>query len=66
MDKKRNSEKIELCLCAKCARQFYQTHPRNIRRADPVQVVREECDYCRMGRGYDFILAFPARETRIR
>ena len=61
MKKKGINNKMELCLCPRCASQFYNASSQRIRRADPVQVYLDVCDYCRSRRGCDFILAVPVR-----
>lgn len=47
---------MELCLCPTCARQFFSSAAYVIRRSDPLQVEKDECDYCRIRKGYDFSL----------
>lgn len=64
MSKKRMNQNMELCLCPKCARQFYNASSQKIRRSDPIQVIMDVCDCCRIRRGYDFILAVPVRVCR--
>ena len=63
--KKRNvTNKMELCLCPRCASQFYNASSQRIRRADPIQVYLDVCDCCRSRRGFDFILVMPVRVRR--
>ena len=63
--KNRNvTNKMELCLCPRCASQFYNASSQRIRRADPIQVYLDMCDCCRSRRGFDFILAVPVRVRR--
>ena len=63
--KKRNmNSNMELCLCPRCASQFYNASSQRIKRADPIQVYLDVCDCCRTRRGYDFILAVPVSVCR--
>lgn len=63
--KKRNTHnRMELCLCPRCASQFYDASSQKIRRADPIQVYLDVCDCCRSRRGFDFILAVPVQVRR--
>ena len=60
--KKRNvTNRMELCLCPRCASQFNNVSSQRNRRADPIQVDLDMCDCCRSRRGFDFILAVPVR-----
>lgn len=61
MKKRSMNSKMELCLCPRCASQFYNVSSQRIRRADPIQVYLDVCDCCRSRRGFDFILAVPVR-----
>lgn len=45
---------LELCLCPACAQQFITSPVHVIRRADPLQVEKDDCDYCHVRRGFDF------------
>lgn len=64
MRKGNQQNHTELCLCPRCAQQFYNSSRRRIVRADPIQVIMDMCDCCRTRRGYDFILAVPIRIQR--
>lgn len=64
MERAKLNNRMELCLCPKCARQFYSASTQRITRADPVQVILDMCDCCRTRRGYDFILAVPVKIRR--
>ena len=55
MNKK--NEKMVMCLCGRCVNSFFQTHKYRIIRVDPYNPVRESCTLCRLGRGYDYIIA---------
>ena len=45
---------LQLCLCPVCAQQFATSPIHVIRRADPLQMEKDDCDYCRVRRGFDF------------
>jgi len=45
---------VELCLCSRCANAFYGSSVHRIYRSDPHQVIKHECDFCRIHRGFDF------------
>ena len=47
MNKK--NEKMVMCLCGRCVNSFFQTHK--------YRIIRESCTLCRLGRGYDYIIA---------
>ena len=55
MNKK--NEKMVMCLCGRCVSSFFQTHKYRILRVDPDNLIRESCTLCRLGRGYDYIIA---------
>ena len=48
--------KMELCLCRRCLEGFFRTQKYQIRRADPIEVIREPCMLCQVGHGYDFVI----------
>ena len=48
--------KMELCLCRRCVEGFFRTQKYRIRRADPIEVIREPCMLCQVGYGYDFVI----------
>lgn len=50
---------ITLCLCRRCALVFYESPKHRVVRANPVQVIKEPCDYCRTRPGLDFIISVP-------
>ena len=50
------SEGIELCLCGKCASDFFNTPGHYIKRADRNQAIKETCTYCNVRQGYDYIV----------
>lgn len=39
-------EPMEICLCSRCASQFYNSPKHLIKRVDPFQTVKEPCTYC--------------------
>ena len=45
---------IELSLCSRCAGVFYHSPTHQIKRIDPLQVIKEECMCCRIRNGYDY------------
>ena len=45
---------LQLCLCPVCAQQFITSTVHVIRRADSLQMEKDDCDYCRVRRGFDF------------
>lgn len=49
-------EPMEICLCSRCASQFYNSPKHLIKRADPFQTVKEPCTYCNYRYGYDFLI----------
>ena len=55
MNKK--NEKMVMCLCGRCVNSFFQTQKYRIIRVDPYDPIRESCTLCRLGRGYDYIIA---------
>lgn len=46
---------FELTLCPKCANIYYEMTDRVIKRKDYNQVIKEECNICRV-KGYDYII----------
>ena len=50
---KRNSI-FEMCLCPRCASVFLNSRKHNIKRINPLDVIKDECDYCRVGKGHDY------------
>lgn len=53
-DEKTEAEELFLCLCPTCAQQFFDSPNHIIRRTNPAQLAKEDCDYCQVRRGYDF------------
>lgn len=58
-----SSPSIELCLCRRCARAFYNSAHHFIKRADPFQTVMEPCTYCSYRSGYDYLIFDFENET---
>ncbi|NCC42895.1 MAG: type II toxin-antitoxin system PemK/MazF family toxin [Clostridia bacterium] len=54
--REKEEKPIELCLCPRCANQFYHAPGTIIRRADYDQIVKETCDFCGSRMGYDFYI----------
>lgn len=53
-EKNTEAEELFLCLCPTCAQQFFDSPNHIIRRTNPAQLAKEDCDYCQVRRGYDF------------
>lgn len=47
-------DEMVLCLCPTCASQFFNSPDHIIRRVDPLSVVKEDCTYCQVRKGYDY------------
>lgn len=45
---------IELPLCARCVKQFYDSPWHRVCRMDPCQVIFDTCAFCNVRRGYDY------------
>lgn len=52
-----------LSLCTVCARQFYAAHSTSIRRFDPYQIEKEDCSYCGIRTGWDYIIVPKAKNN---
>lgn len=48
--------RITLCLCPTCARNFYGTGSYFLQRVDPLQTEQQICTYCGQNRGFDYYL----------
>ena len=48
-----NNRRIELCLCERCVADFYESKGYRITRDDPYQVIKDDCSFCQIRRGYD-------------
>jgi len=49
-------DEMLLTLCHACAQQFYDAPEHKIRRADYQEVIKQDCDYCAVRRGFCFII----------
>jgi len=54
--KKVVGEPMEICLCSRCASQFYNSRQHFIKRADYYQINKEPCTYCNSRNGFDFLI----------
>jgi len=54
--RRKPQDEMLLCLCHACAQQFYNSPEHKIRRADYQEVIKQECDYCAVRRGFSFII----------
>jgi len=54
--RKKPQEEMLLSLCSACAQQFYDSPEHKIKRADYDQIIKEECDYCAVRRGFSFVI----------
>ena len=50
-------DEMILSLCSACAQQFYDSPEHKIRRADYQEVIKQECDYCAVRRGFSFVIS---------
>ena len=50
-------KEMEICLCSKCARAFYDIPSYKIMRKDPYQANKDLCTYCNSRFGYDFLIS---------
>lgn len=61
---RRKAKGAHLCLCSKCASFFYNSKKHRIYRVDMLQVITDECLFCRCSRGYDYLLEdLPIKRT---
>ena len=58
--KKAVGEPMEICLCPRCASQFYNSRQHFIKRADYYQINKEPCTYCNSRNGFDFLIFDPS------
>ena len=54
---------MEICLCPRCASQFYNSPHYYIKRADYNQTTKEPCTYCNIRSGYDFLIFYLAQDA---
>ena len=61
---RRKAKGAHLCLCSKCASFFYNSKEHRIYRVDMLQVITDECFFCRSIRAYAYILEdLPKKKT---
>ena len=53
---KRKTTGVHLDLCGECASIFYNSKEHRIYRVDMLQVITDECFFCRSRRAYAYIL----------
>ena len=58
-----SAEKMELCLCSRCASDFYNMDNYRIKRVDMLQTEKDTCTFCSYRRGYDFYV-WPVSNAR--
>ena len=49
-------DEMTLCLCPTCAAQFYNSPDHIIRRVDPLRDLKDDCAYCQVRQGYDYLI----------
>lgn len=49
-------DEMTLCLCPTCAAQFYNSPDHIIRRVDPLRDWKDDCVYCQVRQGYDYLI----------
>jgi len=49
-------DEMTLCLCPTCASQFYNSPTHSIRRLDPYSKEKDDCTYCQVRKGYDYLI----------
>lgn len=57
------SNVMELTLCPCCANQFYNSPEHSIRRLDPYQFDKENCTFCGIRSGWDYVIT-PRQQFR--
>ncbi len=53
-ERRERQDEMVLCLCPTCASQFFNSPDHIIRRVDPLSVIKEDCTYCQVRKGYDY------------
>ena len=53
---RRKTNGVHLCLCGTCASFFYNSKELRIYRVDMLQVITDECFFCRRKGAYEYIL----------
>lgn len=49
-------DEMTICLCPTCAAQFYNSTDHIIRRVDPLRDLKDDCTYCQVRQGYDYLI----------
>lgn len=57
---------LEICLCGRCASDFYASPEYSITRSDPIQVIQDCCCYCCIRRGYDYRIRHRGKQLLVR
>ena len=52
--RRRSRHAMDMCLCPRCAQQFYDSPAFFIKRRDLFQIEKDLCTFCSYGSGYDF------------
>ncbi len=58
-------DEMELCLCPICASQFFNSPEHIIRRVNPLCDVKDDCTYCQVRKGYDYMIRRVKKKSRI-
>lgn len=56
MNRQKLKSVIEISLCNRCASTFYHSPVHRIKRVDPIEVIKSDCDCCRTGKGFDYYI----------
>ena len=57
-------DEMTLCLCPICAAQFYNSPEHIIRRVDPLGAMKDDCTYCQVRKGYDYVVKTKKKKQR--
>lgn len=58
-------DEMTLCLCPVCAAQFYNSPGHIIRRVDPLSRRKDDCTYCQVRKGYDYLISTKRKHERV-
>lgn len=58
-------DEMELCLCPICASQFFNSPDHIIRRVNPLCDVKDDCTYCQVRQGYDYMIRRVKKKSSI-
>lgn len=64
LKEKEHADEMILCLCPTCASQFYNSPDHVIRRVNPFQTVKDDCTYCQVRQGYDYVISRKQHKVR--